>query len=136
MRNGPNGTGASDLTLPFVNGTTHPFEIIRRPPPGESTTSLLGGSRLANSAQIRILLSDKQNDLHLPGWNGNLAQDVELASLAPEFASTAFSQGGITVNGNLYYFGESYCNAVNAGTKLCSNGDPNFFQPPTVLGAR
>ncbi len=131
---GPNGTGASDLTLPFVNGTTHPFEIIRRPPPGESTTSLLGGSRLANSAQIRILLSDKQNDLHLPGWNGNLAQDVELASLAPEFASTAFSQGGITVNGNLYYFGESYCNAVNAGTKLCSNGDPNFFQPPTVLG--
>ena len=32
--NGPNGTGASDLTLPFVNGTTFPFQIVRRPPPG------------------------------------------------------------------------------------------------------
>ena len=132
--NGPNGTGASNLSLPFVNGTTHPFEIIRRPPPGESTTGLLGGSRLANVAEIRVLLSDKQADLHLPGWNGNLAQDVELASLAPEFASTAFSQNGITVNGKVYYFGESWCTVVNAGSKLCTTGDPNFIQPPNVLG--
>jgi Tfp pilus assembly protein PilX len=132
--NGPNGTGASDLTLPFVNGTTHPFEIIRRPPPGESTTGLLGGSRLANSAQIRILLSDKEADLHLPGWNGNAAQDVELASLAPEFASTAFSQNGITVAGHVYYFGESWCTLVNAATRACTTGDPNFMQPPNVLG--
>jgi hypothetical protein len=131
---GPNGTGASDLTLPFVNGTTFPYEIIRRPPPGESVTSLLGGSRLANQAQIRILLSDKEADLHLPGWNGNLAQDVELASLAPEFASTAFSQNGITVNGHVYYFGESWCTVVNAGTRACTTGDPNFIQPTFVPG--
>ncbi len=134
---GPFGTGATDLSLPFVTGTTHPFEIIRRPPPGELTTGLLGGSRLANVAQIRILLSDKEADLHLPGWNGNAAQDVELASLAPEFASTAFSQGGINVPAggpNKYYFGESWCTVVNAASKLCTTGDPNFIQPPTVLG--
>jgi Tfp pilus assembly protein PilX len=131
--NGPNGTGASDLTLPFVTGTTHPYEIIRRPPPGESTTSLLGGSRLANEAQIRILLSDKENDLHLPGWNGNLAQDVELASLAPEFVSTAFSQNGITVNGHVYYFGESACGTGSIGNP-CTTGDANFVWPPWVPG--
>jgi hypothetical protein len=134
--NGPNGTGASDLTLPFVNGTTHAFEIIRRPPPGESVTSLLGGSRLANAAQIRILLSDKENDLHLPGWNGNIAQDVELASLAPEFASTAFSQSGINVpigGPNKYYFGESWCSGIN-GSRVCTGDDPSFIQPPNVLG--
>jgi hypothetical protein len=131
---GPNNTGASDLTLPFVQGTTSAIEIIRRPPPGESVTSLLGGSRLANEASIRVLLSDKEADLHLPGWNGNLAQDVELASLAPEFASTAFSQNGITINGRVYYFGDSWCTSVNAGTKACTTGDPNFIQPPNVLG--
>ena len=134
--NGPFGTGASDLTLPFVNGTTHPFEIIRRPPPGESTTGLLGGSRLANVAQIRILLSDKEADLHLPGWNTNLAEDVELASLAPEFASTAFSNNGITINGNTYYFGEAACGNGSIGNTCtgANAGDPNFIWPQWVPG--
>jgi Tfp pilus assembly protein PilX len=133
--NGPNGTGASNLTLPFVTGTTHPYEIIRRPPPGESTTSLLGGSRLANEAQIRILLSDKEADLHLPGWNGNAAQDVELASMVPpaEFVSTPFSQNGITVNGHVYYFGESACGTGSIGNP-CITGDANFVWPPWVPG--
>jgi type II secretory pathway pseudopilin PulG len=135
--NGPNGTGASDLVLPFVNGTTHPFEIIRRPPPGELTTGLLGGSRLANVAQIRILLSDKEADLHLPGWNGSVAQDVELASLNPEFASTAFSNNGIVINGNTYYFGEAACGTgAPAGSvgNPCTNGDANFVWPQWVPG--
>lgn len=63
------GTGASNLTLPFVGGTTtgttgpQPFEIIRRPPAGESSTSPLGASRLYNEASIRILLSDTPADL-------------------------------------------------------------------------
>jgi hypothetical protein len=63
----PGGTGAAKLSLPFVNGTTttgpFPFEIIRRPPTGESLTSSLGGSRLYNLAQIRILLSDNPSEL-------------------------------------------------------------------------
>jgi hypothetical protein len=140
--NGPNGTGASDLTLPFVNGTTFPFQIIRRPPPGEATTSLLGGSRLANEAQIRILLSDKEADLHLPGWNGDTTQDVELASMVPAsefvntagpFATTGGAQSGILVNGNTYYFGESACGAGAVGS-ACTNGDGNFIWPPWVPG--
>jgi Tfp pilus assembly protein PilX len=143
--NGPNGTGASDLTLPFVNGTTFPFQIIRRPPPGEATTSLLGGSRLANEAQIRVLLSDKEADLHLPGWNGDATQDVELASMVPAtefvntagpFATTGGAQSGIIVNGNTYYFGESACGTTGGGSigNPCTNGDTNFIWPPWVPG--
>jgi Tfp pilus assembly protein PilX len=142
--NGPNGTGASDLTLPFVNGTTFPFQIIRRPPPGEATTSLLGGSRLANEAQIRVLLSDKEADLHLPGWNGDSTQDVELASMVPAsefvntagpFATTGGAQSGIPVGPllNTYYFGESACGAGSIGN-ACTQGDTKFMWPPWVPG--
>jgi Tfp pilus assembly protein PilX len=142
---GPNGTGASDLTLPFVNGTNLPYQIIRRPPVGESVTSLLGGSRLVNEAQIRILLSDKEADLHLPGWNGDVTQDVELASMVPNsefvntagpFATTGGAQSGIIVNGNTYYFGESACGTAGGGSigNPCTNGDTSFIWPPWVPG--
>jgi hypothetical protein len=139
---GTNSTGASDLTLPFVSGTTSAVQIIRRPPPGESVSSLLGGSRLANQAQIRILLSDKEADLHLPGWNGDATQDVELASMVPAsvftnvggpFATTGGAQSGILVNGNTYYFGESACGAGSIGN-ACTQGDPNFIWPQFVPG--
>ena len=56
-----------------------------------------------NEAQIRVLLSDKEADLHLPGWNGDLTQDVELASMVPagEFANMAgpFDTTGGAQNG-------------------------------------
>src|SRR5580658_3894445 len=77
------GTGATDLTLPFVNGTTgtstgpQPFEIIRRPPAGESATGALGASRLYNEAEIRVLLSDTPADL--PGGVGD-ANNIRLAN--------------------------------------------------------
>jgi Tfp pilus assembly protein PilX len=142
---GPNSTGATDLILPFVNGTTFPYQIIRRPPPGEAVTSLLGGSRLANEAQIRILLSDKEADLHLPGWNGDATQDVQLASMVPAsefvntagpFAATGGAQSGIIINGNTYYFGESACGTAGGGSvgNPCTNGDVNFVWPPWVPG--
>jgi Tfp pilus assembly protein PilX len=139
---GPNSTGASDLTLPFVTGSTSAFQIIRRPPPGEVTTSLLGGSRLANEAQIRVLLSDKEADLHFSDWNGDPTQDVELASMVPAydftnnagpFSTTGGAQSGIIVGANTYYFGESWCSAVNA-SRACTTGDPNFIQPPSIHG--
>jgi hypothetical protein len=63
------GTGAKQLTLPFVNGTNgnstspQPFEIVRRPPPGELPTSLLGAARLYNEAAIRVLLVDDPAEL-------------------------------------------------------------------------
>ena len=69
-------TGVKQLTLPFVVGAslTSPtnsatafqtFEIIRKPPAGESTTSSIGQSRMYNSAQIRVLLTD--DPAELPG---------------------------------------------------------------------
>ncbi len=132
---GPNNTGASDLSLPFVQGTTSAVQIIRRPPPGEAITSLLGGSRLANEAQIRILLSDTEDGLHLSDWNGVPAQDYQLVSGLPT-ALTALLQAPDASNpgtvfpapiqvgpttppttGRYYSFGESFCaGTVNNGT--------------------
>ncbi|HEX8815376.1 MAG TPA: hypothetical protein VF753_07740 [Terriglobales bacterium] len=69
------GTGATDLTLPFVAGTSttgsgpQPYEIVRRPPAGENAAGVLGGARLYNEAQIRVLLSDTPADL--PGGVGD-----------------------------------------------------------------
>jgi hypothetical protein len=124
----PNSTGATNMTLPFVSGaaSNQQVQIIRQPLPGESPTSLLGSARLANQAQIRILLSDTELGLH-PNGSPNDADDVYLSSLAPaafnNIGNTAFSGNGITVSngvaaGNVYYFAESY-----------PSGDGNFVQP-------
>jgi len=114
---GPNSTGATDLTLPFVSGTTSAVQIIRLPPAGESITSVLGQNREANLAQIRILLADNEAQLHLADWNGNTAQDYQLASMLPTplqglnqgSAGGTQASAGIAINGHVYYFGESYC---------------------------
>ncbi len=161
---GPNSTGASDLTLPFVQGTTSAVQIIRRPPPGESTSSLLGGSRLANEAQIRILLSDTEDGLHLSDWNGVPSQDVQLVGPLPSSLASAamlqgadsaspgtqpFKTGAIQVDptfgagtGHYYSFGESYCAGTAAlATQTIGNpcpttngGDSNFVIPPFYGG--
>ncbi len=123
---GPNSTGAEDLTLPFVQGTTSAVQIIRRPPPGEAITSLLGTSRLGNEAQIRVLLSDTQDGNHLSDWNGDPTQDVQLVSELPktlwnlpqaaDAASPGIKANSIQVGNTYppasnrwYSFGESYC---------------------------
>jgi len=126
-------TGASRLSLPFVNGTTQPYQIIRRPPPGEAISSVLGSSRLANEAEIRILLSDKQADLHLGDWNGDATQDVELSTLAPEI--TGSTQTSFVINGNTYYFAEAACGATSGIGTACTSGhgDTRFVEPPYVL---
>ena len=159
---GANNTGASDLTLPFVQGTNSAIQIIRRPPPGEITTGLLGGSRLANEAQIRVLLSDTQDGNHFSDWNGNTAGDVELVGPLPT-ALAGLLQGADSVSPgtqpsltgalqvepvtgtptNRYYsFGESYCAGTSALAtaqsvgNLCNfaNGDPAFVIPPYFWG--
>lgn len=131
---GPNNTGASRLSLPFVSGTLHPYEIIRRPPPGESIDSVLGSSRLANEAQIRVLFSDKESDLWLSDTNGDTSQDVQLSTLAPEV--TGSTQTSFTINGHAYYLGESACgtNPAPSVGGACANGDTRFVEPPYVLG--
>ncbi|HLW88286.1 MAG TPA: hypothetical protein VKR57_07310 [Terriglobales bacterium] len=65
------GTGAKQLSLPFVSGTANnsaspqPYEIVRKPPAGELNTSLLGAARLYNEASIRVMLVD--DPAELPG---------------------------------------------------------------------
>jgi hypothetical protein len=85
-------TGAKVLQLPFVNSSTDPIELIRRPPTGESATSILSQSRLYNLAQVRVLLSDNVADL--PGGTG-----VQLTNVSPYYVfglygltNTAFAE--------------------------------------------
>jgi hypothetical protein len=90
----PGGTGATNLTLPFVNGTTgaanqpQPYEIVRRPPAGESPSSALGASRLYNEAEIRVLLSDTPADL--PGGVGD-PNNIRLTN--PNIAGATYQYG-------------------------------------------
>ncbi|HEX4488271.1 MAG TPA: hypothetical protein VH088_18480 [Terriglobales bacterium] len=72
------GTGVKPLNLPFVQGTTQPYQIIRRPPAGEQASSVLGSSRLYNQAQIRVLLSDSPAEL--PGGTAD-TQNIRLANV-------------------------------------------------------
>ena len=74
------GTGAKKLSMPFVNGTNFPYEIIRRPPAGESSASALGQSREYNMAQIHVLLSDDPSEL--PGGASD-TNNVRLANVTP-----------------------------------------------------
>lgn len=142
-----NSTGATNLNLPFVQGSLGPEQIIRRPPATESVSSLLGQSREGNMAQIRIMLSDNEADLHLSDWNGSAAQDYQLVSMLPT-ALAALPQGlaggtqpsaGLVVPSggtHTYYFGESYCGgtavvASYAASRVCpATGDTNFVIPP------
>ena len=128
---GPNSTGATDMSLPFVNGTTNAVQVIRLPPGSENIQSVLGQNREANLAQIRILLADNEAQLHLNDWNGDLTQDYQLVSMLPT-ALSALPQGssggtqpqaGIVVpstGANTYYFAESYCtgNTYTASTTI------------------
>ena len=76
-------TGAKALELPFVDSSTDPIELIRRPIAGEDPASILSRSRLYNLAQIRVLISDNLADL--PGGVG-----VRLANVAPYFDGATY----------------------------------------------
>jgi type II secretory pathway pseudopilin PulG len=89
-----NGTGVKPLNLPFVQGTTQPYQIIRRPPTGESATSVLGASRLYNQAQIRVLLADSVAEL--PGGATDTA-NIRLANVDDvRPGATALFSDGVT----------------------------------------
>ncbi len=73
------GTGAKKLSMPFVGGNLQPYEIIRRPPSGELSTSVVGSSREYNMAQIRVLLSDDPAELSSSGASDT--NNVRLANV-------------------------------------------------------
>jgi Tfp pilus assembly protein PilX len=88
------GTGAKKLSMPFVNGSNFPYEIIRQPPAGESPTSLLGESREYNMAQIHILLDD--DPANLPGGAGD-TNNVRLANVTQPSGNTTVTPWGVTM---------------------------------------
>ncbi len=71
-------TGATKLQLPFVQTGVGAIEITRKPRPTDTT--LMANSRLYNRAEIRVLLADKQSDLHAERGAINDGQDVALTA--------------------------------------------------------
>jgi len=80
------GTGGTKLSMPFVGGGASPFQIIRRPPAGESPTLPLGQSREYNLAQIHVLISDSPAEL--PGGAGDV-NNIRLANVTQAQATAS-----------------------------------------------
>jgi len=117
------GTGAKKLSMPFVNGSNFPYEVIRRPKGTESASTLLGQSREYNMAQIRVLLSDDPAEFK----NGTGATDpdnVRLANVAQN--STVAGQWGVTIPSGNYSsaFGSPTSGTYNLYFASASNGVP------------
>jgi hypothetical protein len=83
--NVPQGTGAKKLTMPFVTGTTFPYELIRRGTTSDAVA--LAQSREYNLAQIRVLLSD--DPYELPGGSSD-TNNVRLANVTGANASNPY----------------------------------------------
>jgi len=139
------GTGAKNLKMPFVSGTTYPFQIIRRPQVGEDPASALAQSREWNLAQIHVELSDDPTEFkNGGGWTD--AQNVRLANItttqATATGATHTNDYGITIAAgnygpafaapaagntyNLYFAAASNAvpsaGVVNGSTVAASNG--------------
>src|SRR5579862_279495 len=130
------GTGATNLTLPFVNGTTgastgpQSFEIVRRPPAGESPTGALGASRLYNEAQIRVLLSDSPDEL--PCGNPSGPPSVGCGSVDPQNIRLA---NGQFHSGPNYTLGVQTSFVKSAGMPVLGAGDSytTYFATASTL---
>jgi len=99
------GTGAKNLKMPFVSGTTYPFQVIRRPQVGESPTSALAQSREWNLAVIHVELSDDPTEF-LNGTGFADPQNVRLANItgaqAAATGATAANALGIPIAAGNY----------------------------------
>jgi type II secretory pathway pseudopilin PulG len=116
------GTGAKQLSLPFVSGNSKAYEIIRRLPKAGQPATGADPSRLAFQAQIRVLLSDsgRCTDNHFSDWNGNAAEDVILDGRAQ------------VVNGvGTSYFAMGNQDTTNGG----KTDSPDWVRPLTTAGA-
>lgn len=128
-------TGARQLTLSFVQPGVGPIEIVRRPLPGESPTSLVGESRLYNQAQIHVLLSD--NPAELPGGAGD-SQNIRLANVKSNGAAPDYTNG-VPVTGQVgnTFFAEGVIttDTTKAGvttTRVGPGGELNWSNVPTT----
>jgi Tfp pilus assembly protein PilX len=119
-------TGVQPLQLPFVTGATggtadQQIQIIRRPQPGESSTSPLGASREYNKANIRILLADTQAGLR-PGSPANDGNDIDLTNGGvPAAFSVTGAPGGVT--------GTAWADPTKDGNWVRPGSNPGLAAP-------
>jgi hypothetical protein len=136
----PGGSGARKLSLPFINNSAgagpqpQPFEIIRRPPPGEPPTTPLGASRLYNEAQVRVLLSDTPADL--PGGVADL-QNIRLANVGPYPVGVPIPTLGLLADGgtrNTYFASgtTAYPNPAAWSPATFAPGTPKTLPPDWI----
>ncbi|MGA3092146.1 MAG: hypothetical protein ABSD75_26355 [Terriglobales bacterium] len=93
------GTGAKQLSMPFVNGSNFPYQIIRRPQTSDAPA--LSQSREYNLAQIRVLLSDDPAEFQ----NGTGATDpnnVRLANVPANSSGAYYNPYGIPMTAGNY----------------------------------
>jgi hypothetical protein len=108
------GTGAKKLSMPFVTGTTFPYEIIRRAESIDSTA--LSQSREQNLAQIHVYLSDDPAELPTgsvrlanitSAENGGASNPYGIATSRPTGTNTYFPTALTAPTGsnsyNLYF---------------------------------
>ncbi|MGA9505064.1 MAG: hypothetical protein WBV31_11560 [Terriglobales bacterium] len=129
------GTGARKLSLPFVGGNTLPYEIIRRPPAGENTTTALSASREYNMAQIRVLLDD--DPANLPGGASD-TNNVRLANVTQTTGNTVATTWGVPIPAPNYstatFPTPSGGNTYNLYFASASNAVPIPSSCPTAAG--
>jgi hypothetical protein len=133
------GTGAKKLSMPFVTGTTFPYEIIRRDQSTDSTA--LSQSREENLASIHVLLSDDPAELPsgsvrlanvISTENGGAANPYGIVTSRPTGTNSYFPTAlGAPGGGNSYtmYFAAATngwipdtttCAGAACPTKTCS----------------
>lgn len=119
------GTGAKNLSMPFVNGTKFPYEVIRRPPAGESPTSILGESREYNMAQIRVLLTDDPAELSGGASDANNVRLANVTGSTPRnpYGIPTSTPSGLPVLGSGSSYNVYFAAASNAipDTTACNN---------------
>jgi hypothetical protein len=137
----PVNTGVRQLTLPFVSSNTGvpvpQYEIIRRPPAGESASTPLGSSRLYNEASIRVLLSD--DPAELPGGTGDASNirlaNVQTSASAPNYAngvpaSTPTLAALASGRPRTTYFAEASTGIPDPGTWVATRNNVASSLPP------
>ena len=133
------GTGAKKLSMPFVNGTTFPYQIIRRALSSDSTA--LAESREYNLASIHVLLSDDPAELSSGGSSDS--NNVRLANVPANSSGYYNLPYGVTIPSgnypstlpnpspntyNLYFATAS--NAIPSSTCTSSSCPPDWPYPP------
>lgn len=131
------GTGAKKLSMPFVSGTTYPYEIIRRSLGTDSTA--LSQSREENLAQIVVLLSDDPSELptgyvrlanitstEAAVTGGTTSNPYGIAVTTPAgtnaYVTTALNPGGLPSGSSYNMYFAAASNGYLPDTTSCGGG--------------